>query len=101
MESGICPYGLRCQFIHSTTLGELQKEKTTSENDIDLKKFVSYKQMLHDNAECLKDRINSSQNPYLNEFNLIYKEMNTRLPIFEKLLSEKEKDDTTSQSSKQ
>ena len=98
-ECGVCPYGLRCQFIHSTTLGELQKDKASSEKECDIKKHVSYKQMLHDNAECIKDRINSSQNPYLNEFNLIYKDMNTRLPIFEKLLSEK--DDSSSQSSKQ
>jgi len=81
---------LRCQFIHSTTLGDLQKEKATSEDNIDIKNYVSYKQMLHDNAQCLTERISSSLNPYLNEFNLIYKECNTRLPIFEKLLAEKE-----------
>lgn len=44
--------------------------------------------MLKDNVECLKQRLTSSQNPYLNEFNLIYKDVITRLPIFEKITSE-------------
>ena len=38
--------------------------------------------------ECLKQRLTSSQNPYLNEFNLIYKDVVTRLPVFEGITSE-------------
>jgi len=41
--------------------------------------------MLRENSECIKTRISSSQNPYLNEFNLVYKEVNCRLPIFDSI----------------
>ena len=43
--------------------------------------------MLSENRECLKQRLISSQNPFLNEFNLVYKDMVKRLPIFELITS--------------
>jgi len=44
--------------------------------------------MLNDNIECLKQRLTSSQNPYLNEFNLIYKDVIKRLPVFEAITND-------------
>ena len=91
-DTGSCPYGNRCQFIHSDKIGDiLQKTETTTLDQLgslDLKQIVSYKQMLRENADCIEIRISSSQNPYLNEFNLVYKEVNTRLPIFDRITSE-------------
>lgn len=88
-ESGVCAYGVRCQFIHSQNLGEvLQKQQEELKPDFDLKKMLSYSQMLSDNAMCIKERVVSSSNPYLNEFNLIYKDVNMRLPVFEQITSE-------------
>ena len=92
-ENKYCPYGNRCQFIHSTTLNELQKKQENDNSDNegsahDLKSFLSHRQILKDNIECLKQRLTSSQNPYLNEFNLIYKDVVTRLPVFEAITSE-------------
>ena len=40
-----------------------------------------------ENVECLKERLISSQNPFINEFNLVYKDVVQRLPIFEKITS--------------
>ena len=92
-ENSYCPYGNRCQFIHSTTLNEIQKNKDTDRHENegashDLKSFLTHRQILKDNVECLKQRLTSSQNPYLNEFNLIYKDVVTRLPVFEGITSE-------------
>jgi len=55
------------------------------ENEI--KPSISYRQILDENVDCLKQRLISSQNPFLNEFNLIYKEITERLPIFERITS--------------
>ena len=38
-----------------------------------------------ENIDCLMQRLISSQNPFLNEFNLIYKDIVQRLPIFESI----------------
>jgi hypothetical protein len=51
--------------------------------------------MLSENAQCLNDRIKSSHNPYLNEFNLVYKEKNNRMPIFSKITCEPSSAETT------
>jgi len=80
-----CPYGHRCQFIHSNKLGSLIQKKQTDEEELDLKQFISYKQMLKENKDCLMDRIRSSHNPYLNEFNLVYKNFNSRLSVFKNI----------------
>lgn len=80
--TGKCPYGHRCQFIHSENIGDLIKK------DTNVKKQVSYAQMLRENATCLNDRIKSSHNPYLNEFNLVYKELIPRLPVFNEITCE-------------
>lgn len=53
--------------------------------NVDVKQFLSYKQVLNENIECLKQRLISSQNPFLNEFNLIYKNLVNRLEIFEQI----------------
>ena len=50
-----------------------------------MKSHLSYKQILSENIECLKQRLISSQNPFLNEFNLIYKDIVNRLDIFEQI----------------
>ena len=49
---------------------------------------VSYKQMLRDNIDCLRLRLVSSQNPFLNEFNLVYQGLAKRLPLFELVTSQ-------------
>lgn len=83
-ENQYCPYGVRCQFIHSQKLVQLYQMK--EDNDaIDVKKYLSYRQILNENIECLKQRLISSQNPFLNEFNLIYKDIVNRLEIFEQI----------------
>lgn len=55
------------------------------QNNGDLKKSISYKQIFKENIDCLMQRLVSSQNPFLNEFNLIYKDIVGRLPIFESI----------------
>lgn len=46
------------------------------DNDgMDVKNMLSYRQVLKENIECLKQRLIFSQNPFLNEFNLIYKDI--------------------------
>jgi hypothetical protein len=85
---GYCAYGTRCQFIHSTNLSELI-QKTTDQGQ-DIKKQVSFKQMLHENATCLSERIKNSHNPYLNEFNLVYKGCNERLRVFDGITTQEE-----------
>ena len=73
-ENGTCSYGDRCQFIHSNVIGELIEEQNGSLKDLNgIKSKLSYRQMLRENIECLKLRLISSQNPFLNEFNLVYK----------------------------
>lgn len=74
-ETGYCSYGHRCQFIHTEKPGETRNKD----------KKVSYLTMLSQNAQCLKERITSSNNPFLNEFNLIYKDNSRRLAVFESL----------------
>ena len=81
-ENQYCPYGVRCQFIHSQNLSQLIQLKDDN-NEVDFKSFLSYRQVLSENVECLKQRLISSQNPFLNEFNLIYKDIVNRLDIFE------------------
>lgn len=49
----------------------------------DVKNMLSYRQILNENIDCLKQRLIFSQNPFLNEFNLIYKDIVKRLQIFE------------------
>ena len=53
----------------------------------EIKPSISYRQILDENVDCLKLRLISSQNPFLNEFNLIYREITERLPIFERITS--------------
>ena len=81
-ENFDCPYGKRCQFIHSLTLANLMQIK---QNNGDIAKHVSYRQIFKENIDCLMQRLISSQNPFLNEFNLIYKDIVQRLPIFESI----------------
>ena len=86
---GYCAYGQRCQFIHSTNLSELiQKKQNDSSSELDIKNQIGYRQMLTENVQCLNDRIKNSLNPFLNEFNLVYKDINTRLGVFEEITSE-------------
>lgn len=49
---------------------------------------VSFSQMLLENTQCLDERIKNSHNPYLNEFNLVYKNFNSRLSVFEAMTSQ-------------
>lgn len=77
--NGYCPYGHRCQFIHSENLGGLLKLHHEQE---EIRCQISFSQMLSENAACISERIRSSHNPYLNEFNLVYKQMNSRLSVF-------------------
>lgn len=65
---------MRCQFIHSQKLSQLIQLRD-GKDEVDFKSFISYKQILSENVECLKQRLISSQNPFLNEFNLIYKDI--------------------------
>lgn len=44
--------------------------------------------MLTENVQCLNDRIKNSVNPFLNEFNLVYKDINSRLGIFEEITAQ-------------
>jgi len=44
--------------------------------------------MIKENSKCFKDRVISSLNPFLNDFNLVYKDIPTRLPVFEDVTSE-------------
>jgi len=46
--------------------------------------------MLTENAKCFNERVLTSLNPFLNEFNLIYKDATKRLPIFEFITFEQE-----------
>lgn len=56
------------------------------DNDgVDVKNMLSYRQVLKENIECLKQRLIFSQNPFLNEFNLIYKDIVKWLSIFEQI----------------
>ena len=41
----------------------------------EIKSNISYRQIMKENIECLKLRLISSQNPFINEFNLIYKDI--------------------------
>jgi butyrate response factor 1 len=86
--TGECAYGTRCQFIHSENIGEFINRKCNQEPDLDLKKVVDYRKMLEENSKCLTERIESSHNPYLNEFNLVYKDFNSRMPVFSKVTNE-------------
>jgi hypothetical protein len=83
-DTGICSYGERCQFIHSDKIGELMEENGSLKN---LSANLGYRQMLVENTQCLMQRLISSQNPFLNEFNLVYKDMVKRLPVFELITS--------------
>ena len=76
---GSCPYGERCQFIHGPTLLEIENEETKTTKSMPV---ISYRKILVENIECLKVRLLGSSNPFLNEFNLVYKGMVQRLPIF-------------------
>lgn len=85
-ENGTCAYGDRCQFIHSNMIGELMEEQHGhgSLKDLtEMKSKICYRQILIENVECIKQRLVSSSNPFLNEFNLVYKNVVNRLPIFE------------------
>jgi hypothetical protein len=44
--------------------------------------------MLTENAKCIKERVISSLNPFLNDFNLIFKDLPNRLPIFDAITAE-------------
>jgi len=46
--------------------------------------------MLFENSKCIKDRVLSSHNPFLNEFNLIYKGASRRLAEFEGITLQEE-----------
>jgi hypothetical protein len=87
-DTGSCAYGERCQFIHSDKIGELVEENGSLKSLSGLKfSDLGYRQMLVENRECLKQRLISSQNPFINEFNLVYKDLVARLPIFELITS--------------
>jgi len=55
----------------------------------EIKSNINYRQIMKENIECLKLRLISSQNPFINEFNLIYKDIVKRLPIFEQITNER------------
>lgn len=90
-ENGTCSYGDRCQFIHSSVIGELMEEQNGSVKDLtyltEMGSKICYRQMLVENVACIKQRLISSSNPFLNEFNLVYKNVVKRLPIFEQITS--------------
>ena len=73
IETGFCCYGTRCQFIHPENLVSHESQS----------KPISYSQMLKDNGSCLHERVMCSLNPFLNEFNLIYKDQTHRLACFD------------------
>ena len=67
-------------------IGELMEEQHGHGSIKDLtemKSKICYRQILIENVECIKQRLVSSSNPFLNEFNLVYKNVVNRLPIFE------------------
>lgn len=71
------------------------------QNNGDLKKSISYKQIFKENIDILMQRLVSSQNPFLNEFNLIYKDIVNRLPIFESITSISDKEDQQTDTAEQ
>jgi hypothetical protein len=57
-----CPYGNRCQFVHSTRdfqmLGEVREQgQEVSENSSSPMKILSYKELLEENLSQMKRRI--------------------------------------------
>ena len=82
-SKGVCPYGERCQFIHGPTLLEVEKE--VDERSTKSMPVISYRKIMLENIECLKGRLLGSTNPFLNEFNLVYRGVVQRLPIFEQM----------------
>jgi hypothetical protein len=62
-----CPYGLRCQFVHSL--------RAFNKQEGDEKPQISYSKILEENVNQMMVRVKTSENPDLLEFNTVYKEM--------------------------
>jgi hypothetical protein len=68
-----CPYGLRCQFVHSN--------RAFTKPEGEEKPQISYSKILEENVNQMMVRVKTSENPDLLEFNTVYKEM-PRLSVF-------------------
>ncbi len=68
-----CPYGLRCQFAHSL--------RSFNKPEGEEKPQISYSKILEENVNQMMLRVKTLENPDLQEFNTVYKEM-PRLSVF-------------------
>jgi len=67
-----CPYGLRCQFVHSVRSFE---EGVKEDEDGKVQKNYSYTKILEENTIQMMVRIKTSENPDLIEFNTALKDL--------------------------
>lgn len=76
-----CPYGLRCQFVHSVRDFTEKTDDNEETTFVPKKKYV-YSQILEENAHQLMMRVKTSENPDISEFNTVMKDI-PRLQVFQ------------------